>query len=66
MNSQVNRKKSQTKLGSVSKEELSNEREKMEKLIADKVLNGTSLTSKDILIMSEAFDSLINVFMRNN
>ncbi len=57
---------SQTKLGSVSKEELSNEREKMEKLIADKVLNGASLTSKDILIMSEAFDSLINMFMRNN
>ncbi|HEX9059714.1 MAG TPA: Spo0E family sporulation regulatory protein-aspartic acid phosphatase [Clostridia bacterium] len=66
MNSQVNRKKSQEKLDLITKEELSNERAKMEKLIADKVLNGGSLTSEEILIMSEAFDSLINVFMRNN
>ncbi|HEX9061067.1 MAG TPA: hypothetical protein VF941_12880 [Clostridia bacterium] len=57
-------KKTQAMSDFPSKEDLANERAKMEKFITDKILNKESLISEDMLLQSEAFDSLINRFMK--
>ncbi|HEX9063321.1 MAG TPA: hypothetical protein VF941_24375 [Clostridia bacterium] len=66
MKNRVDRKEIQPKPDLPSKEKLVSERAKMEKFILDRMLHNESLTSEDILIMSEAFDSLINEFMKKN
>ncbi|HEX9060096.1 MAG TPA: hypothetical protein VF941_07935 [Clostridia bacterium] len=63
MKSEMSRK-GREKPDPVSKEYLSLYRAKMEKSIVDKLLNGESLISEGILMESEAFDSLINEYMK--
>ncbi len=66
MKNHVGKKEIESEPHLPSKEKLVSERAKMERFILDRILHNESLTSKDILMMSEAFDSLINEFMKKN